>query len=95
MQARLTQTWAPQTQPGRDPQPLATHTHMGKHSRQSMTLSIPILVSFWQTPRRAQHPPDPACTCRDGVEAQGKGWSVPQLHGHIDVGQRGTQDDGR
>lgn len=90
MQARLTQTWAPQTQPGRDPQPHATHTHMG-----STTLSIPTLLPLWQTPRRAQHVPDPACTCRDGVEAQGEGWRVPQLHGHIDVGQRGTQDDGR
>lgn len=70
------------------------HTHTGKHSS-STSLSIPTPVPLWQTPRRAQHLPDPTCTCRDGVEAQGKGWRVPQLHGHIDIGQRGTQDDGR
>lgn len=70
------------------------NTHTGKHSS-STARSIPIPAPLWQTPRRAQHLSDPACTCRDGVEAQGEGWRVPELHRHIDVGQRGTQDDGR
>lgn len=59
-------------------------TDMGKH-RDSMALPIFVLVPLWQShqPPRAQQPPWcqlPARTCRDGVEAQGEGWRVPQLH---------------
>lgn len=58
---------------------------MGKH-KGGTVVPILILVPLWQGHRplrRAQQPPWcqlAARTCRDGVEAQGEGWSVPQLH---------------
>lgn len=79
------------TQPGRDLQPPVAMPHTQAAEHPDVSLAKP------PTPQEepGRHPRSPTPTCRDGVEAQGEGRRVPQLHRDVDVGQRGTQDDRR